>query len=124
MPIQALIADADVVLAVGTELGETDIYTATQLPLGGLLIRIDIDPVKLSDHYAADVPVWGDARSSLQAIQQGLPPRSGWNSRTGGAPRLRREIESSVRFAGARASCTRSRPSEPRCRAMGSCSAT
>jgi 5-guanidino-2-oxopentanoate decarboxylase len=92
--IQALIAEADVVLAVGTELGETDIYTATQLPLGGLLIRIDIDPVKLSDQYAADIPVWGDARSSLQAIQQGLSARSGWNSRTGGAPGLRQEIES------------------------------
>ncbi|MGO8827770.1 MAG: thiamine pyrophosphate-binding protein, partial [Steroidobacteraceae bacterium] len=92
--IQSLIADADVVLAAGTELGETDIYTGTQLPLSGLLIRIDIDPVKLSDQYAADVPVWGDARSSLQAIQQGLSARSGWNTRTGGAPGLRREIES------------------------------
>jgi len=91
--IQALIADADVVLAVGTELGETDIYTATKLPLSGLLIRVDIDPVKLADHYAADVPVWGEARSSLHAINQGLSARSGWKTQTGGAAGLRSEIE-------------------------------
>ena len=48
-PIQQLIFDADVVLAVGTEMGETDVYTALRLPLGGRLIRIDVDPVKLSD---------------------------------------------------------------------------
>jgi 5-guanidino-2-oxopentanoate decarboxylase len=92
--IQTLIADADVVLAVGTEMGETDIYTATKLPLSGLLIRIDIDPVKLADHYAADVPVWGDARASLHAINQGLSARPGWKTRTGGAAGLRTEIES------------------------------
>src|SRR5450432_1335973 len=50
-PIQQLIADADVVLAVGTELGETDMYFTTKLPLGGLLIRVDVDPVKLADQY-------------------------------------------------------------------------
>jgi hypothetical protein len=43
-PIQQLISDADVVLAVGTELGETDIYFTTKLPLSGQLIRIDVDP--------------------------------------------------------------------------------
>jgi 5-guanidino-2-oxopentanoate decarboxylase len=92
--VQALIADADVVLAVGTELAETDIYTSTKLALGGLLIRIDIDPVKLADHYAADVAVWGDARSSLRAIQQRLSPRSGWKTHTGGAAGVRSEIAS------------------------------
>jgi 5-guanidino-2-oxopentanoate decarboxylase len=92
--VQALLADADVVLAVGTELSETDSYTAIKLSLGGLLIRIDIDPVKLADHYAADVPVWGDARSSLHAIQRRLTPRSGWKARTGGAPSVRSEIAS------------------------------
>ena len=71
---QALIADADVVLAVGTELGETDIYSATRLPLGGLLIRIDVDPVKLSDHYSADVALWSDAGGALQAITDLLAP--------------------------------------------------
>ena len=44
-PIQRLIADADAVLAVGTELGETDMYFTTKLPLGGVLVRIDVDAV-------------------------------------------------------------------------------
>jgi 5-guanidino-2-oxopentanoate decarboxylase len=90
--VQKLLADADVVLAVGTELGETDIYSATKLALGGRLIRVDIDPHKLADHYAADVPVWGDARLCLQAINQGLSARSGWRTKTGGAAGLRSEI--------------------------------
>ncbi|MGC1386561.1 MAG: 5-guanidino-2-oxopentanoate decarboxylase [Steroidobacteraceae bacterium] len=91
--VQTLIAEADVVLAVGTEMSETDIYSALRLPIGGRLIRIDIDPNKLADHYAADLPVWGDARLCLHAINQGLSARSGWRTRTGGAAGLRREIE-------------------------------
>src|SRR5450631_2703336 len=53
-PIQQMILEADVLLAVGTEMGETDMYFTTKLPLGGLLIRVDVDPVKLADQYAAD----------------------------------------------------------------------
>jgi thiamine pyrophosphate-dependent acetolactate synthase large subunit-like protein len=95
-----LIADADVVLAVGTELAETDIYFATKLPLGGLLIRVDVDPVKLSDQYAADVCIWSDAKGALHAINQALasgspdaPPRAGWLTSMGGASKIRAEIE-------------------------------
>jgi len=99
-PVQQMIFDADVVLAAGTELGETDIYFNTKLPLGGRLIRIDIDPVKLSDQYAADVCVWSDARSALQSINQVLAsrspdaaPRSGWNTALGGAAKIRADID-------------------------------
>src|SRR5882724_8207420 len=99
-PIQRLIADADVVLAVGTELGETDIYFTTKLPLGGLLIRVDVDPVKLSDQYAADVCVWSDARTALHSMNQALtsraqdtPARSGWRTEIGGAAKFRAEID-------------------------------
>jgi 5-guanidino-2-oxopentanoate decarboxylase len=90
---QQLIAAADVVLAVGTEMGETDIYLGTRLPFGGRLIRIDIDPNKLADQYGAELPIWGDARASLQAINESLPARSGWKSQSGGAVRVRAEIE-------------------------------
>ncbi len=102
-PIQRLIADADVVLAVGTELGETDMYFTTKLPLGGLLIRIDVDPVKLADQYAADVCVWSDARSALHSINQALASRAqdaatrtGWRLGLGGAAKIHSEIESSL----------------------------
>jgi 5-guanidino-2-oxopentanoate decarboxylase len=102
-PIQRLAADADVVLAVGTELGETDVYSGTKLPLGGVLIRVDVDPVKLSDHYGAEVCVWSDARSALHAINQALasrepdaPARKGWCTALGGAAKIHSEIESSL----------------------------
>jgi 5-guanidino-2-oxopentanoate decarboxylase len=71
-PVQDLLNQADVVLAVGTELAETDIFYAMRIPMNGTLIRIDIDPVKLADHYGAALPIWGDARASLQAINQRL----------------------------------------------------
>jgi 5-guanidino-2-oxopentanoate decarboxylase len=108
-PVQRLIADADVVLAVGTELAETDIYFSTKLPLGGLLIRIDVDPVKLADQYAADVCIWSDAQAALQSIVQKLasdrglasggtdaPPRAGWLTSMGGAAKIRAEIAGSL----------------------------
>jgi 5-guanidino-2-oxopentanoate decarboxylase len=102
-PIQQLIADADVVLAVGTELGETDMYFTTKLPLGGLLIRIDVDPVKLADQYSADVCVWSDAKSALHAIHLALasrlaaaPAHSGWRTALGGAAKFRAEIDSTL----------------------------
>jgi 5-guanidino-2-oxopentanoate decarboxylase len=102
-PIQRLISDADVVLAVGTELGETDVYFTTKLPIGGLLIRVDVDPVKLSDQYAADVCVWSDARSALHAINQALAGRAqeaatvaGWCTALGGAAKFHSEIESGL----------------------------
>src|SRR5579885_943223 len=62
---QELVAAADVIVAVGTELSETDFYTGTRLARAGRLIRIDLDPAKLSDHYGAEFPLWGDARASL-----------------------------------------------------------
>src|SRR3984957_5573768 len=99
-PVQQLIADADVVLAVGTELAETDIYFATKLPLAGLLIRVDVDPVKLSDQYAADVCIWSDSKAALHAINQALArgspdaaPRAGWLKSMGGTAKIRAEIE-------------------------------
>jgi 5-guanidino-2-oxopentanoate decarboxylase len=102
-PIQRLIFDADVVLAVGTELGETDLYFTTKLPLGGQLIRVDVDPAKLSDHYAADVRVWSEARAALHAINHALanrspaePARSGWASTIGGAAKFRAEIDAGL----------------------------
>jgi 5-guanidino-2-oxopentanoate decarboxylase len=92
---QALAASADVILAVGTELGETDVYSALKLPLSGRLIRIDIDAAKLADHYSAEVPLWGDARSSLTAITRGLARRSGWRTEIGGTGSTRAAIHGS-----------------------------
>jgi 5-guanidino-2-oxopentanoate decarboxylase len=73
---QALIAGADVVLAVGTELSETDLYTSTRLNIPGELIRIDIDPVKLSDQYGAGLGLLADAAPALRLLAEALPERT------------------------------------------------
>lgn len=60
------IAEADLVIAVGTELGDSDLW-------GGVLeapkvIRIDLDPAQLQKNLRADLTVVGDAKQVLQAI--------------------------------------------------------
>lgn len=93
---QELVAAADVVVAVGTELSETDFYTGTRLPMSGRLIRIDLDPAKLADHYGAEMPVWGDARASLVGIEASLEKRRGWRTEAGPAADHRAKIERSL----------------------------
>ncbi len=93
---QEFLAAADVVVAVGTELSETDFYTGTCLPMSGRLIRIDIDPAKLSDQYGAEIPVWGDARASLEGIAAGVRKRRGWRTEAGPAADHRARIEQSL----------------------------
>jgi 5-guanidino-2-oxopentanoate decarboxylase len=66
-----LVADADVVMAIGTELSTTDSYEAT-LRFEGKLIRVDIDPRKTSDRYRADLPIVGDAALFATALDQRL----------------------------------------------------
>lgn len=62
-----LLASADLVVAVGTELAPTD-HWQERLRLGGRLIRIDIDPQALVRDYAPDVAVHGDAGPALKGI--------------------------------------------------------
>ena len=90
---QALAAAADMIVAIGTELSETDIYTGFRLARGGRMIRIDIDPAKLADSYAAEIPIWGDAQLTVAAIHRGLEPRSGWRSAQGPASGVRSALE-------------------------------
>jgi acetolactate synthase I/II/III large subunit len=72
-------AQADVVLAVGTEFSETDydFFFAGQVSIPGTLIRIDIDAQQLSRNIEADLPILSDARLALEALLNGLPQCSG-----------------------------------------------
>ena len=71
--IRDLIANADVVVAVGTELGETEMAPLPlPVPINGRFIRIDIDAEQLSGP-AADVPILSDARLALRAILDAAP---------------------------------------------------
>jgi 5-guanidino-2-oxopentanoate decarboxylase len=85
--IQALANEADVVLAAGTELAETDLYIPT-LALAGRLIRIDIDPGRLADRYRAGLPILGDAADALAriaaALGKGRRPGQPWRGAAAG----------------------------------------
>ncbi|MFF3495324.1 thiamine pyrophosphate-dependent enzyme [Streptomyces sp. NPDC002795] len=66
--VQEWLASRDVVLAVGTELGESDVWTAEPLPLRGQLIRVDLDPAQMYAGLPAGVPLVGDAAATLDAL--------------------------------------------------------
>jgi acetolactate synthase I/II/III large subunit len=88
-PVRELLLDADVVLAIGTELGETDydLYGDGNLRIPGTLIRIDIDPEQLNRNFLADVAILSDARLAIRALRDALPPPLAASRETGGAPR-------------------------------------
>lgn len=72
-PVQEFIRSTDVVLAVGTELGETDLlYTCEAYKIEGRLIRIDIDPKQLTKNYRPSLCILSDARSALRGILEHL----------------------------------------------------
>ncbi|MFF5970529.1 thiamine pyrophosphate-dependent enzyme [Streptomyces sp. NPDC012769] len=65
--VRRWLADRDVVLAVGTELAESDVWGP--LPtLTGTLIRVDVDPAQMYAGLPADVPLVGDAAAVLGAL--------------------------------------------------------
>ena len=72
---QAIIASADVVLAVGTELAEVDLWRP-DLGHTGTFIRIDIDPEMLTSRPRTDIALCGDAAGALSAITDELAPES------------------------------------------------
>ena len=66
-PTLDYLAQADVVLAIGTELASTDSYI-DRLPINGKLIRIDIDPRKVNTPYPANVSMVADGAEAAKAI--------------------------------------------------------
>ncbi|EJZ59733.1 Thiamine pyrophosphate-requiring enzyme [Pseudomonas fluorescens R124] len=80
---RALVADADVVLAIGTELAETDydVTFAGGFEIPGKLLRIDIDADQTVRNYPPHVALVADSRNAAQALlsalaQQKLAERS------------------------------------------------
>jgi thiamine pyrophosphate-dependent acetolactate synthase large subunit-like protein len=69
--VRAFLATMDVVVAIGTELAETDSFV-DEMTLGGSLVRIDIDPSKMDDQHPADVGVVSDARPAVEALLAAL----------------------------------------------------
>ncbi|MBD8235435.1 5-guanidino-2-oxopentanoate decarboxylase [Pseudomonas fluorescens] len=83
---RALVAEADVVLAIGTELGETDydVTFAGGFDIPGALLRIDIDPDQTVRNYPPHIALVADAQIAAEALlaeldSTSLPPRcSSW----------------------------------------------
>ncbi|WP_395014838.1 5-guanidino-2-oxopentanoate decarboxylase [Dongia sp.] len=72
-PVHRAIAEADVVLAVGTEFGETEMYPDPKpVVIGGKLIRVDIDPEQVARGPIADLPIVADSNAALSAINAAL----------------------------------------------------
>ncbi|GAA3378472.1 5-guanidino-2-oxopentanoate decarboxylase [Streptomyces sannanensis] len=65
--VQKWLADCDVVLAVGTELAESDLWSAPP-ELSGTLIRADVDPAQMYAGVTAQVSLVGDAAAALRAV--------------------------------------------------------
>ena len=77
-PVLEELTQADVVLAVGTELGETDtLLFDSRLQLGGRVIRIDIDPEQLTRNVLAEVAIVSDSDLALRALERELRNHKG-----------------------------------------------
>ena len=67
---RAVIAEADWVLAIGTELGETDydVFFNGEFKINGMLIRIDCDAQQLQRPFRADIAVLSDAQMAVSGL--------------------------------------------------------
>ena len=72
-PVLDFLKQADIVLAVGTHLSETDIGSrGGDIEFDGKLIRIDIDPSQLYRNAPPDLPILGNASHALTEIANHL----------------------------------------------------
>jgi acetolactate synthase-1/2/3 large subunit len=98
VPVRELVKAADVVLAIGTELGETDydVVFDGQFRIDGKVIRVDIDPTQLHTNFLADIAIFSDATLAMRALLQQLGPSKFTGTDSPGVTRaaaVRRELE-------------------------------
>lgn len=85
-----LVRDADVVLAIGTELGETDYDTVFDggFAIDGHLIRVDIDTGQLMRNFRPGTAIAGDAKAALAGLVAALGSSAAIESAAWGAARV------------------------------------
>lgn len=74
-PVDAILAEADLVLVIGSKLGaqETNFW---QMPLPARMIRVDIDPSELELNYPnPEIGIAADARSTAESLLEALRAR-------------------------------------------------
>ncbi len=109
-----VIASADLVVAVGTELSETDLWR-DKLGHRGRLIRVDIDPAEFSDH-APTLNVRCDAKAFLDKLAQATARHRsdpGWTRREVAEARSRWRAEVEAERPGIVAVCDALRDAMP-----------
>ena len=89
----AVLAEADLVIVAGSELGEVDLWRDTP-DIRGRMIRIDLDPQVLATVRAGDLAVQADAGAFLTAMRIAIPARADdrapcWDAGTVAATRQR-----------------------------------
>jgi acetolactate synthase-1/2/3 large subunit len=69
-PVRELVLASDAVLAIGTEMGETDydLVFDGNLRIECPLIRIDIDPEQINCNFAAHVAIVSDSKMAIEAL--------------------------------------------------------
>ena len=67
-----IIHSADLVLVLGSEMSETDLWR-DHLGHGAPLIRVDIDPLSLNDRQGNDIKVQADTAAFVTALLSALP---------------------------------------------------
>ena len=72
----AVMAEADLVLAVGTELVEVDLWR-THLGHTAPMIRVDLDPEVLCDPQGASFAILAEANAFLSALSEAMPEDAG-----------------------------------------------
>ena len=75
--IQKEIEAADVVIVVGTELSDTDLYNdGRALQFGGKVVRIDIDAEQINRRTTPTVGLVGDAAQTMTSLAHGIVARN------------------------------------------------
>jgi acetolactate synthase-1/2/3 large subunit/5-guanidino-2-oxopentanoate decarboxylase len=97
-----VIASADLVVVVGSELSESDLWR-TALGHDGTLLRIDLDPEVLGDRHRADIKVHADAGTFLFNMLPEIVDKdghSGWTAEEVTAARARWRAETDAERPG------------------------
>ncbi len=84
-----VVAEADLVIFIGTETGSMTTHFWTLPPRGTPAIQIDIEPESLGRNYPLEVAILGDARTTLESLSLLVPAkeagkRQDWRSRVKG----------------------------------------
>ena len=82
--VRQAVNEADVVLAIGTELAATDYdqYKDDGFHIDGQLIRCDIDPMQLNNNFVSHLGLTGDAQTTALALSDCVKARTGGEGRS------------------------------------------